>query len=99
MPGQRHSQPTPTSLGQRCMPVLLHFRQDDRGLLRATAATRGWKITREEKIPANLCRDSNSQPLDQESGALPTSYPGSPVYQDLEAGVDLKCAALYLLQF
>ena len=46
MPGQRHSQPTPTSLGQGSMRVLgvtchLHFWQNDRGLLHATAVTRG----------------------------------------------------------
>ena len=47
MPWQRHSQPTPTSLGQGCMGVLgvtrnLRFWQNDRGPLRATAVTRGW---------------------------------------------------------
>ena len=47
MPGQRHSQSTPTSLGSKmcaCLGVTchLHFWQNDRGLLRATAVTRGW---------------------------------------------------------
>ena len=46
VPGQRHCQPTPISLGQRCMRALgstchLHFWQNDRGLLRVTAVTRG----------------------------------------------------------
>ena len=45
MPGQRHSQPTLTLLGQRCMRVSgvtchLRFWQNDRGLLHATAVTR-----------------------------------------------------------
>ena len=45
MPG-RHCHSTPTSLGQRvyaCLGVTchLHFRQNERGLLRATAVTRG----------------------------------------------------------
>ena len=47
MPGQGHSQPTPTSLGKGCMRILgltchLHFWQNDRGLLCAIAVTRGW---------------------------------------------------------
>ena len=49
MPGQRHSlsQPTPTSFGSRvysCLAVTchLHFWQNDRGRLRATAVARGW---------------------------------------------------------
>ena len=65
MPGQRHSQPTPTSFGEGCVCVFLgvtchlHFWQKDRGLLRATAVTRGWngllirvnkKLTLEKKI-------------------------------------------------
>ena len=66
MPGQRHSQPTPTSLSQRCMHACLgvtchlHFWQNDRSLLRATAVTLGvertpnksqhTKLTLEKKI-------------------------------------------------
>ena len=44
MPGQ-HSQPVPTSLGEGCMCAVtyhLHFWQNNRGLLRATAVTRKW---------------------------------------------------------
>ena len=49
MPGH-HSQPTPISLGQgpvyACLGVTcpLHFWQNDRGLLHATAVTRGWGV-------------------------------------------------------
>ena len=48
MPGQRHSQLTPTSLGQYArtgVNCYLHFWQNDRGLLRATAVTRGVERT------------------------------------------------------
>ena len=65
----------------------LHFWQNDRGLLRATAVTRGWSGHRinvstqsyvwRRKFSSFSCRDSSSQPFDHESGALPTSYPGS----------------------
>ena len=82
MPGQ-YIKPTPTSLGQRCMPSLLtchlHIWQADRGLLRATAVTRGWnghriRISTESKLWRTKffrrpCRESNSQPFDHESGA------------------------------
>ena len=65
MPEQRHSQPTPTSLGQTvcaCLGVTchLHFWQNDRGLLRATAVigvvertpnkSQHTKLTLEKKI-------------------------------------------------
>ena len=46
LPGQRHSQPTPTSLGREyaCLGVTCHPHvwQNDRGLIRATAVKRGW---------------------------------------------------------
>ena len=47
VPGQRHSQLTPNFVRSRLYAWLgvtyhLHFRQNDRGLLRATAVTRGW---------------------------------------------------------
>ena len=50
MLAQRHSQPIPTSLGQKvyaCLGVTchLHFWQNDRGILRATAVTRGVERT------------------------------------------------------
>ena len=55
LPGQRHSRPTLTSLGQECTLVLgvtchLHFWQNDRGLLRAT------KVTREVVQTLNKCQ-------------------------------------------
>ena len=64
-----------------CLAVTchLHFWQSDRGLLRATAVTRGWnrKLTLEKKIPPpppprRSSRDSNPRPFDHESGALTT---------------------------
>ena len=85
MPGQRHSQPTPTSLGQGCSACLgvtchLHFWQNDRGLLRATAVTREWnghriivstqRKCKRTKFSRRSCWDSNSQPFNHESGAL-----------------------------
>ena len=58
----------------------LHFWQNDRGLLRATAVARGWSGHRtrvsiqswlwRRKFSRRSCRDSNSQPFDDESGAL-----------------------------
>ena len=63
----------------------LHFLQNHRGLLRATAVTRGWNGHRistqsylwRRKFYRRSCRYSNSQPFDHEFGALPTRYPGS----------------------
>ena len=85
MPKQQHCQPIPTSLGQvyACLVVTchLHFRQNDRGILRAAAVTGGGTdpnksqhttLTLVKKILPQLCQDSNSQPFDHESGALPT---------------------------
>ena len=64
----------------------LHFWQNDRGHLRATAVTRGWGGTdlrirmrvstksylwrEKKKFSRRSSRDSNSQPFDHESGAL-----------------------------
>ena len=57
----------------------LHFWQNDRSLLRATAATQGWNGHRirvstqswlwRRKFCRLSCRDSNSQHFDNESGA------------------------------
>ena len=74
-----------------CLSVMcrLHFWQNGWGLLHATAVTRGGTDTLresaqkvnpgEETSPAPPARTRNSQPFDHEFGALPTSYPGSPV--------------------
>ena len=82
MPWQRHSQTIPTSLDKSFMRVTchLHFWQKDRGLLCTTAVTRGWNGHRirvstqswlmRRKFSRRSCQDSNSQPLDHESGAL-----------------------------
>ena len=65
-----------------CLGVTCHLHswQDDRGLLRVTAVTRGsnghrirvstqsWLWRR--KFSCRFCRDSTSQPFDHESGAL-----------------------------
>ena len=60
----------------------LHFWQNDRILLRATAVTRGWngyrnksqhrKLTMEKNNLPSLLRDSNPRPFNQESGDLTT---------------------------
>ena len=57
----------------RYLPVTdLHFRQNDRDLLRATAVTRGWNGCRNESQHSKLipersrqfpCRDSNPRPF------------------------------------
>ena len=60
MRGKRHSQPTPTSLGHGCMYACvvvtchLHFWQNDRDLLHATALTRGMEQTPNFKISRTL---------------------------------------------
>ena len=59
MPGQRHSQPTPTLLGSRvyaCLGVTCHlqFWQNDRDLLRATAVTC-------ERTPSKKVKHHNAQ--------------------------------------
>ena len=78
-----------------CLAVTchLHFGQNDRGLLCATAVKRGWnryrnksqhrKLTLEKKILPPLltrrsCRDSNPRPFDHESGALTTELSPPP---------------------
>ena len=63
-------------LGATCH---LHFWQNDRGLLRATAVTRGWighrirvstqRLLRSRKFSRRSCRDSTSRPFDHWSGA------------------------------
>ena len=73
-----------------CLAVTchLHFWQNDQGLLRATAVTRGWngyrnksqhrKLTRRRKFSRRSCRDSNPRPFDHESGALTTELSPPP---------------------
>ena len=67
-----------------CLPVTchLHFWQNDRGLLRATAVTRGWngyrnksqhrKSTLEKKILPPLLQGFEPATFNHESGALTT---------------------------
>ena len=71
-----------------CVGVTCHlqFWEIDRGILRATAVTRGWnghriKVSTQRKLSSRQfsrrsCRDSNWQPFDHESGAVPTSSSG-----------------------
>ena len=66
----------------RCMRVnldvtcQLHFWQNDRDLLHATAVTRGMeriphrKLTLEKMLSRRSCRDSNPRPFNHESGTL-----------------------------
>ena len=74
-----------------CLAVTCHLRfwQDDRGLLRATAVTRGWNGYRNKsrteswlwrrKFSRRSSRDSNPRPFDHESGALTTELSPLPV--------------------
>ena len=67
-----------------CLAVTchLHFWQNDRDLLRATAVIRGWnryrnksqhrKLTLEIFLSRRSCRDSNPRPFDHQFGALTT---------------------------
>ena len=67
-----------------CLAVTwhLHFWQNDRDLVRATAVTRGWngyrnesqhrKLTMEKKISRRSSRDSTPRPFSHEFGALST---------------------------
>ena len=67
----------------------LLFWQNNQDLLPATAATRGWNDTEirvsTESVPWRrtfshlACWDLNSQPFNHKSGALPLTYPHSPV--------------------
>ena len=80
-----------------CLAVTCHLRfwQNDRGLLRATAVTRGWngyrnksqhrKLTLEKKILPRSSRDSNPRPFDHESGALTTELSPPPQLSPLPA--------------
>ena len=75
-----------------CLAVTCHLRfwQNDRGLLRATAVTRGWNgyrnksqhrmLTLEKKFSSRSSRDSNPRPFDHESGALTTELSPLPIF-------------------
>ena len=77
-----HSTTDPVTLCKttytRCLAVTchLHFWQDDRGLLRATAVTRGGTDTEirvsRRKFSRRSCRDSIPRPFNHESSALST---------------------------
>ena len=73
-----------------CLAVTCHLRlwQNDRGLLRATAVTRGWTEIRvsteswpwRRKFSRRSSRDSNPRPFDHEFGPLTTEL--SPLPKD-----------------
>ena len=75
-----------------CLAVTCHLRfsQNDRGLLRATAVTRGWngyriRVSTESwpwrrKFSRRSSRDSNPRPFDRESSALSTELSPLRVY-------------------
>ena len=75
-----------------CLAVTchLHFWRNDRGLLCATAITRGWngyrnmsqhrKLPWRRKFSRRSSRDSNPRPFDHESGALTTELNPAPVH-------------------
>ena len=81
-------------LGATCH---LHFWQNDWGLLRATVVR--WKVeqTLNRKFSCCSCQDLNSQPLDHESGALPTSYPGCYHRGHVDISSNLALAVLWLV--
>ena len=79
-----------------CLAVTCHLRfwQSDRGLLRATAVTRGLngyrnksqhrKLTLEKKILPPFQQDSNPRPFNHESGALTTELSPPPCRSHLQ---------------
>ena len=82
---QRHIRKVYACLAVTCH---LHFWQNDRDLLRATAVTRGWKgyqnkstesRPRRRKFSCCSCRDSNLQPFSHESGTLTTVLTAIPL--------------------
>ena len=88
-PGHRHSQPTQTLLGKRCM--LISVQPDTcilaewprsfmclcgiTGVEQTPQKSQHRKLTLKKKIPLLLLQDSNSQPFDHASSAQPTSCP------------------------
>ena len=96
---QSHIRKVHASLAVTCH---LHFWQNDRGLLRATAVTRGWngyriRVSTESwpwrrKFSRRSSRDSNPRPFDHESGALTTELSPLPSkLDDKQTEKLLKC--------
>ena len=91
MPGQQHNQLTPTLLSQGCMrvqvqPATCAFGTMTRvfmchcsntGVEQTLKKSHHRKLNPEKKFSCRSCQDSNVQPFDHESDALPASYPGS----------------------
>ena len=83
------------SMVYACLAVTyhLHFWQNDRDILRATAVTRGWNGYRNKsqhrnrpwrrKLSGASCRDSNPRPFNYESGAVTTELSRSPNTLDI----------------
>ena len=64
-----------------CLTCHLHFWQNERDLLRATAVTRCLnRLPWRRNFSCRSGRDSNPGPSDHEPGALPLSYPGPRLY-------------------
>ena len=92
-----------------CLAVTchLHFWQNDRGLLRATAVTMEWngyrnsrhrKLTLEKKFSRRSSRDSNPRPFDHESDALTTKLsplPGMDIKENFVIGLAFVWRFLY----
>ena len=84
-----------------CLAVTCHLRfwQNDRGLLRATAVTRGWTDTEirvstesrpwRRKFSRRSYRDLNPGPFSLESGALTTELSPSETWALVDAGLNL----------
>ena len=87
---QSHIRTVHAYLAVSCAPCHLHFGQNDRDLVCATAVTRGGTDTEitvstdswpwRRQISRCSCRDSNPRPFNHEAGALTTElspHPGS----------------------
>ena len=90
-------------LGVTCY---LHFWQNGRGLLRATAVTRGWnghwiRVSTQSwlwrrKFSRPSCRDSNSQPFDHEPGALTNLVDTATVWLPSAMYLTVLCGSLWV---
>ena len=88
-----------------CLAVtcLLHFWQNDRDLLRATAVTRGWNRCREKnvstesrpwkrKFSRRSCPDWNPKPFNHEPSTLTTELSPFPTYCMESSSIQISCA-------
>ena len=94
-----------------CLAVTchLHFWQNDRDLLRATAVTQGWMDTEirvstesrpwRRKFSRRSYRDLNPGPFSLESGALTTELFPSPNFCDVSCYIQWTIDVIYILFF